>query len=56
MPIEIKELVIKAEVSNDIKAVKAKTTNNEMKWADKNILIEECVDRILTILEKIKER
>lgn len=56
MPIEIKELIIKAEVSNDIKDIKTKTTNNEMKWTDKNVLIEECVDRVLAILEKIKER
>jgi hypothetical protein len=56
MPIEIKELIIKAEVSKDVETPKSLSDISRVEAGNKEAIIEECVERILDILNKIKER
>ena len=55
MPIEIRELIIKAEISDKTEKVEysgSKQSNN----LNKQQIIQECVDQVLEILKKEKER
>lgn len=54
MPIEIKELVIRARVETGDK-MKKKSDSRRDKGADAQ-LVEECVEQVLEILRKQKER
>ena len=55
MPLEIKELVIRATIQDNEKpegAAQGSGSNEE----DKEAIIEECVDKVLEILRNQKER
>ncbi len=60
MPIEIKELIIRAIIKNDNDGAGA--TNGDANSAkaasniDKDEIIAECVDQVMNILERSKER
>jgi len=54
MPIEVKELVVKAIVSNT-KAPKSRAQNETSALSTKRV-IAACVEQVLRILEKEKER
>lgn len=54
MPIEVKELVIKAIISDE-KAEKGIDSENTSKLATKQI-VSACVEQVLKILERDKER
>lgn len=51
MPIEIKELIIRASVEEQVKAEKKQKPSDE-----KTALIEACVEQVLEILRKERER
>lgn len=53
MPLEIKELVIRATVQDE---EKPKASPQSAAADDKEALIEECVDKVLEILRNQKER
>lgn len=55
MPIEIKELVVKAEVDQRENTRGTSITKSTRK-ENKEQMIEECVERVLTILRKSKQR
>ncbi len=51
MPIEIKELIIRATIEEQIKGDRKKPSS-----AEKTELIEACVEQVLEILRKERER
>ncbi len=51
MPIEIKELIIRAAVTDQ-----AKKTDNKKPADDRALLVEECVAQVLEVLRKERER
>ena len=51
MPIEIKELIIRATVTDQVKK-----TGSKKPADDKSLLVEECVAQVLEILRKERER
>ncbi len=53
MPIEIRELIIKAEVSDQEQSAGSSAKPGKK---EKQQLIRECVDQVLEILKKDKER
>ncbi len=53
MPVEVSELVIKAVVDDQLSAEKKKTDAGK---TDKEEIITECVEQILEILKREKER
>lgn len=53
MPIEIRELVIRATVQNQLKKSDKQTSQAK---DDKSQLVEECVEQVLEILRKERER
>lgn len=53
MPLEIKELVIKATVQDRENSA---TPTRNVGGEDKEAIIEECVDKVLEILRNQKER
>lgn len=53
MPIIIDEVVISVEVTNDISGGRSKPP---AKIEEKQAIIEECVERVLSILEQKAER
>ncbi len=58
MPIEIKELTVRF-VINEKSASSSSTQNNNskaLKLEDKNIIIDECVEKVLEILERQRDR
>ena len=59
MPIEIRELTIKATVGHSVPA-SANRAGSDMgvnvPLAEKKAIIEECVERVLEILQKQKEQ
>jgi len=56
MPIEIKELVVKAEVDEQKNTRRTSTTQSSQSKENTEQMIEECVERVLTILRKSKQR
>jgi Family of unknown function (DUF5908) len=56
MPIEIKELVIKLTVTNQNTTPKPTINFNEISSQIKKEIIEECVERVLEILDEKNER
>ncbi len=52
MPIEIKELIIRATVTDQAK----KTGSKKKPAEDSSLLVEECVAQVLEILRKERER
>jgi hypothetical protein len=54
MPVEIKELVIRAEVRDPSEDRQATASNGST--MDAETIVEDCVRRVLTILKKSKER
>ncbi len=54
MPIEIKELVIKATIDNSDS--KATSSNRGKRGNGHDQLVETCVEKVLEILEKQKQR
>jgi len=55
MPIEIRELIIKAEIS-DTGGNAGSGNSEQSNNVDKQQIIQECVDQVLEILKKEKER
>ena len=58
MPVVIKELIIRATV-NDAPASAGTTTSNtssQNSMADREALVQDCVEQVLEILQKKKER
>ncbi len=53
MPVEVKELVIKAVVDEQTKNEKKKKPSEKI---DRDEIIEDCVEQVLEILKKEKER
>ena len=53
MPVEVKELVIKAVVDEQMKNGKTKKPSEKI---DRDEIIEDCVEQVLEILKKEKER
>jgi hypothetical protein len=53
MPVEIRELIIKAIISDETEVAKSGASMNER---EKQELIETCVDQIFDILKNRKER
>ena len=53
MPVEVTELVIKAVVDDQLSPDKKKTDSGK---SDKEEIITECVEQILEILKKERER
>ena len=57
MPIEIRELIIRAEVDDQSEPDPSENQQGVIRRAvDREAIIEECVQRVLAILEKEKER
>jgi hypothetical protein len=57
MPIEIRELIIRAEMDDRSEPDPAENREEGQRRAfDRQAIIEECVQRALAILEKEKER
>ena len=54
MPIEIKELHIKAVVKNDSKIIKTSYDISAVKNIDS--IVEQCVEQVLSILKEKQER
>lgn len=55
MPIEIRELVIRAVVKDDAN-LPQKTESNACEQQDQQAIIEECVKQVLKILKRKHER
>ena len=59
MPVEIRELTIKATVGHSVPTEQREATTssgNNVSPNEKKAIIEECVEQVLSILEKKKER
>lgn len=53
MPVEVKELVIKAVIDDQMKKEEKKKPSEKI---DRDEIIEDCVEQVLGILKKEKER
>ena len=53
MPVEVRELVIKAVVDDQTKKDETKTTTAQK---DNSEIVEDCVEQVLEILKREKER
>ena len=53
MPIEIRELIIKATISDQ---EENKTSSGKLTDVDRELIVKECIDQILEITNKRKER
>ncbi len=56
MPIEIKELIIRARVESHGNTKKSTEANSKQKQKVDPELVEECVEQVLEILRRQKER
>lgn len=55
MPLEIRELVIKATIDND-KGNSTDSSSNASGQEDKSKIINQCVEKVLEVLKQRKER
>lgn len=55
MPLEVKELIIRASVTDKLSAEKDKNSLPDTP-VDVNAIVAECVEQVLEILEQKKER
>lgn len=60
MPIEIKELIIRATINNDMDNSRngsSEGSSGASKWADdRELIVAECIDQVMQILKEKNER
>ncbi|QYZ65756.1 MAG: hypothetical protein HPY30_06995 [Gammaproteobacteria bacterium (ex Lamellibrachia satsuma)] len=56
MPVEIRELVIRAEVGGEAPRREGSSSSTRPAPEDKEALIAECIERIMQILQEREER
>lgn len=56
MPIQINELIIKAQVVDDANYTPGGKGTQDQKSKDKESIIKECIEQIMEILKEKKER
>ena len=58
MPVEIKELIIKAEVQpeNNVQNGQAATSRDNITTEMKEAIIQECIQQVMALLNKQKDR
>ncbi len=56
MPLEIRELVIKASIDNDKKSGTTGSADNNSNGETRKQIINQCVEKVLEILKDRKER
>lgn len=56
MPVEIKELIIRATTTAEPREETPATPPERLSEADRHAIVQECVKQVLRILQKEKER
>ena len=56
MPLEVRELIIKAVVDGSQQAISTSSVTSKSGGSDQNEVIQSCVEKVLQILRKEKER
>ncbi len=56
MPVEIKELIIKTTITEDQELESSGSDATDARYPDREAIISACVEQVLTIIERRKER